>query len=83
MRVETLHPKTAIGVFTNSFLNPKNELTAVMPALSGVEEGANPFPWQVDPIGNRVSSIHNRVTNRSSTNTFRSPSPGELPSSRT
>jgi len=52
MGIEPLHPKPHIGLFSNSFLNPKNEITnAIM--------GADAFAWTLDPIGNRISATKN------------------------
>jgi hypothetical protein len=56
-----VHPKPHIGLFSNSFLNPKNEITnAVM--------GANAFAWDLDNIGNRISATKNEEPENYSAN---------------
>jgi RHS repeat-associated protein len=48
-----VHPKPHIGLFSNSFLNPKNEITNAILA-------ANSFGYAYDPIGNRISATKNQ-----------------------
>jgi hypothetical protein len=56
-----LHPKPHIGLFSNSFLNPKSEITNAILA-------ENSFGYAYDPIGNRISATKNQEPENYSAN---------------